>query len=169
MIVISELWWWREKVEKKREEPSCCTEEPQKTNSESWWVAWGLQAAHYIEYKRCWFQHLYFSVNLQVERLCAPCSHMMVIVGRHWKIHQMLIDAYDWCGFWHTDIFCNQVYECLEQENSLLRKEVQLLLEEQQRLKDALKAHEPLCPVLNCGMTSTSRSAGTMSPEFMSR
>ncbi len=71
--------------------------------------------------------------------------------------------------FWHTDIFCYQVYECLEQENSLLRKEVQLLLEEQQRFTDALKAHEPLCPVLNCGMTSKSRSAGTMSPEFMSR
>ncbi len=67
--------------------------------------------------------------------------------------------------FWHTDIFCNQVYECLEQENSLLRKEVQLLLEEQQRFTDALKVHEPLCPVLNL----KSRSAGTMSPEFMSR
>uniref|UniRef100_A0A671NP01 Basic leucine zipper transcriptional factor ATF-like 3 n=1 Tax=Sinocyclocheilus anshuiensis TaxID=1608454 RepID=A0A671NP01_9TELE len=39
----------------------------------------------------------------------------------------------------------HEVYECLEQENSLLRKEVQLLIEEQQRLTDALKAHEPLC------------------------
>ncbi|XP_016091108.1 basic leucine zipper transcriptional factor ATF-like 3 [Sinocyclocheilus grahami] len=63
----------------------------------------------------------------------------------------------------------HEAYECMEQENSLLRKEVQLLLEEQRRLTDALKAHEPLCPVLNCGMTSTSRSTGTMSPEFMSR
>ncbi|XP_026070449.1 basic leucine zipper transcriptional factor ATF-like 3 isoform X1 [Carassius auratus] len=63
----------------------------------------------------------------------------------------------------------HEAYECLEQENSLLRKEVQILIEEQQRLTDALKAHEPLCPVLNCGMTSTSRSIGTVSPEFMSR
>ncbi|ROL53652.1 Basic leucine zipper transcriptional factor ATF-like 3 [Anabarilius grahami] len=56
----------------------------------------------------------------------------------------------------------HEAYECLEQENSLLRKEVQLLIEEQQRLTDALKAHEPSCPVLNCGMASTTRSTGTV-------
>ncbi|XDV41476.1 hypothetical protein PO909_010346 [Leuciscus waleckii] len=44
----------------------------------------------------------------------------------------------------------HEEYECLEQENSMLRK-------------------EPLCPVLNCGMTSTTRSTGTVPPEFMSR
>ncbi|XP_077076286.1 basic leucine zipper transcriptional factor ATF-like 3 [Siphateles boraxobius] len=63
----------------------------------------------------------------------------------------------------------HEEYECLEQENSLLRKEVQLLIEEQQCITDALKAHEPLCPVLNCGMTSTTRSTGAVPPEFMSR
>lgn len=63
------------------------------------------------------------------------------------------------------EIFSNQAYECLEQENSLLKKEVQLLIEEQQRLTEALKAHEPLCPVLNCGMTPTTRC--TVPPEFV--
>ncbi|XP_056620807.1 basic leucine zipper transcriptional factor ATF-like 3 [Triplophysa dalaica] len=59
----------------------------------------------------------------------------------------------------------HEAYECLEQENSLLKKEVQLLIEEQQRLTEALKAHEPLCPVLNCGMTPTTRC--TVPPEFV--
>lgn len=100
----------------------------------------------------------------------ASYRHMLTIVGRHGKIHQMhsdvpVIDVV----FDIHEILCNQEYECLEQENSMLRKEVQLLIEEQQCLTDALKAHEPLCPVLNCGMTSTTRSTGTVPPEFMSR
>ncbi|NP_001038857.1 basic leucine zipper transcriptional factor ATF-like 3 [Danio rerio] len=63
----------------------------------------------------------------------------------------------------------HEAYECLEQENSLLREEVQLLIEEQQRLTDALKAHEPLCRILTCGMTPITRSTGTVPPEFTSR
>uniref|UniRef100_A0A4W4HNH8 BZIP domain-containing protein n=1 Tax=Electrophorus electricus TaxID=8005 RepID=A0A4W4HNH8_ELEEL len=43
----------------------------------------------------------------------------------------------------------HEAYECLEQQNSLLKKEVQVLLEEQKRLAEALQSHEPLCPVLN--------------------
>ncbi|XP_065111801.1 basic leucine zipper transcriptional factor ATF-like 3 [Paramisgurnus dabryanus] len=61
----------------------------------------------------------------------------------------------------------HEEYECLEQENSLLKKEVQLLIEEQQHLTEALKAHEPLCPVMNCGTASTTRC--TVPSEFMSR
>ncbi|TSL47657.1 Basic leucine zipper transcriptional factor ATF-like 3 [Bagarius yarrelli] len=43
----------------------------------------------------------------------------------------------------------HEAYECLVQQNRLLKKEVQLLLEEQRCLADSLKLHEPLCPVLN--------------------
>uniref|UniRef100_A0A3B1IE97 Basic leucine zipper transcription factor, ATF-like 3 n=1 Tax=Astyanax mexicanus TaxID=7994 RepID=A0A3B1IE97_ASTMX len=43
----------------------------------------------------------------------------------------------------------HEAYECLEQQNSLLKKEVQLLLEEQKCLSEALQSHEPLCPILN--------------------
>uniref|UniRef100_A0A3B3R909 NSL1 component of MIS12 kinetochore complex n=1 Tax=Paramormyrops kingsleyae TaxID=1676925 RepID=A0A3B3R909_9TELE len=50
----------------------------------------------------------------------------------------------------------HEEYECLEQENLLLRKEVQTLTEEQRRLTEALKAHEPLCLIMHC-------SAGLMS------
>lgn len=57
-----------------------------------------------------------------------------------------------------------QAYECLQQQNSLLKKEVQLLLEEQRCLAEALKLHEPQCPVLNSSNLSTSRpSDGTRS------
>lgn len=124
-----------------------------------------LYIAYFIECKICWFQLFFFTDKLQVYLLFffffASYRHMLTIVGENTPC--------DWCGFWHTEILCNQEYECLEQENSMLRKEVQLLIEEQQCLTDALKAHEPLCPVLNCGMTSTTRSAGTVPPEFMSR
>lgn len=51
----------------------------------------------------------------------------------------------------------DQAYECLEQQNSVLKKEVQLLLEEQRCLAEALKLHEPLCPVLNSSILPTPR------------
>ncbi|TRY98110.1 hypothetical protein DNTS_028473 [Danionella cerebrum] len=54
----------------------------------------------------------------------------------------------------------HKAYESLEQENSLLRKEVQLLVEEQQCLTDALRTHEPLCPLFNSGITPIIRSVG---------
>ncbi|KAG9347543.1 hypothetical protein JZ751_005111 [Albula glossodonta] len=50
----------------------------------------------------------------------------------------------------------HEEFECLEQENSLLRKEVQTLREEQRRLTEALKAHEPLCPIIHCAMSLVS-------------
>ncbi|KAJ8396157.1 hypothetical protein AAFF_G00020240 [Aldrovandia affinis] len=43
----------------------------------------------------------------------------------------------------------HEVFESLEQENSLLRKEVQILREEHRNLIEALKAHEPLCPIIH--------------------
>ncbi|KAF7694321.1 basic leucine zipper transcriptional factor ATF-like 3 [Silurus meridionalis] len=49
----------------------------------------------------------------------------------------------------------HEAYECLEQQNSLLKKEVQLLLEEQRCLAEALKLHEPLCSVLNSEVLPT--------------
>ncbi|XP_048841491.1 basic leucine zipper transcriptional factor ATF-like 3 isoform X2 [Brienomyrus brachyistius] len=50
----------------------------------------------------------------------------------------------------------HEEYKCLEQENLSLMKEVQTLSEEQRRLTEALKAHEPLCLIMHC-------SAGLMS------
>ncbi|XP_036405060.1 basic leucine zipper transcriptional factor ATF-like 3 [Megalops cyprinoides] len=50
----------------------------------------------------------------------------------------------------------HEEFECLEQENSLLRKEVQTLREEQRRLTEALKAHEPLCPIMHCAINLVS-------------
>ncbi|KAJ8270676.1 hypothetical protein GJAV_G00117900 [Gymnothorax javanicus] len=47
-------------------------------------------------------------------------------------------------------------FECLEQENSLLKKEVQALREEQRRLLEALETHEPLCPLLHCALSLVS-------------
>ncbi|KAM9495731.1 basic leucine zipper transcriptional factor ATF-like 3 [Clarias gariepinus] len=60
----------------------------------------------------------------------------------------------------------HEAYEYLEQQNSLLKKEVQLLLEEQRRLAEALNLHEPLCPVLNANvnLTSTPRSTDGIPP-----
>ncbi|XP_028809246.1 basic leucine zipper transcriptional factor ATF-like 3 [Denticeps clupeoides] len=48
----------------------------------------------------------------------------------------------------------HEAYESLEQENSSLRKEVQMLAEEQRRLSEALKAHEPLCPIVHVTLVS---------------
>ncbi|XP_061099744.1 basic leucine zipper transcriptional factor ATF-like 3 [Conger conger] len=47
-------------------------------------------------------------------------------------------------------------FECLEQENCMLKKEVQALREEQRQLREALETHEPLCPLLHCAMSLVS-------------
>ncbi|XP_076873415.1 basic leucine zipper transcriptional factor ATF-like 3 [Brachyhypopomus gauderio] len=52
----------------------------------------------------------------------------------------------------------HEAYECLEQQNSSLKKEVQMLLEEQKRLAEALRSHEPLCPVLNRTITPSNKN-----------
>lgn len=45
-----------------------------------------------------------------------------------------------------------QEYECLEQENTLLRREIGKLTEELRHLSEALKEHEKMCPLLLCPM-----------------
>ncbi|XP_075451036.1 basic leucine zipper transcriptional factor ATF-like 3 [Ascaphus truei] len=43
-------------------------------------------------------------------------------------------------------------YECLEQENSSLRKEVGKLNDELKHLSQVLKDHEQICPFLHCAV-----------------
>ncbi|XP_021454099.2 basic leucine zipper transcriptional factor ATF-like 3 [Oncorhynchus mykiss] len=59
----------------------------------------------------------------------------------------------------------HKAYECLDQKNRLLKKEVQFLSEEQMRLTEALKAHEPLCLIRHCVPTlgSGPRDVGVLS------
>ena len=44
----------------------------------------------------------------------------------------------------------SQEYECLEQENTVLRREIGKLTEELKNLSEALKEHEKVCPLLLC-------------------
>uniref|UniRef100_A0A2K5MRG9 Basic leucine zipper ATF-like transcription factor 3 n=1 Tax=Cercocebus atys TaxID=9531 RepID=A0A2K5MRG9_CERAT len=44
----------------------------------------------------------------------------------------------------------NTEYECLEQENTMLRREIGKLTEELKHLTEALKEHEKMCPLLLC-------------------
>ncbi|XP_012870436.1 PREDICTED: basic leucine zipper transcriptional factor ATF-like 3 [Dipodomys ordii] len=46
----------------------------------------------------------------------------------------------------------HEEYECLEQENTLLRREIGKLTEELRHLSEALKEHEKICPLLLCSM-----------------
>ncbi|CDQ67739.1 basic leucine zipper transcriptional factor ATF-like 3 [Oncorhynchus mykiss] len=55
----------------------------------------------------------------------------------------------------------HEAYECLEQKNRQLKKDVQFLSEEQRRLTEALKAHEPLCPIMHC---VANLGSGTLGP-----
>ena len=49
-------------------------------------------------------------------------------------------------------ILSRQEYECLEQENAVLRREIGKLTEELKHLSEALKEHEKMCPLLLCPM-----------------
>ncbi|XP_043818653.1 basic leucine zipper transcriptional factor ATF-like 3 isoform X3 [Dromiciops gliroides] len=46
----------------------------------------------------------------------------------------------------------HEEYECLEQENTSLRREIGKLTEELKHLSDMLKDHEKMCPLLHCSM-----------------
>ncbi|XP_019284341.1 basic leucine zipper transcriptional factor ATF-like 3 isoform X3 [Panthera pardus] len=46
----------------------------------------------------------------------------------------------------------HEEYECLEQENTVLRREIGKLTTELQQLSEALKEHEKMCPLLLCPM-----------------
>ncbi|XP_041831899.1 basic leucine zipper transcriptional factor ATF-like 3 isoform X2 [Melanotaenia boesemani] len=50
----------------------------------------------------------------------------------------------------------HEACELLEQKNRKLRKEVDFLSEEQHLLTEALRAHEPSCPIMHCSSASTS-------------
>ncbi|XP_008300032.1 basic leucine zipper transcriptional factor ATF-like 3 [Stegastes partitus] len=50
----------------------------------------------------------------------------------------------------------HEACELLEQRNRKLRREVDSLSEEQHLLTEALRAHEPLCPIMHCSFTSSS-------------
>ncbi|XP_053464131.1 basic leucine zipper transcriptional factor ATF-like 3 isoform X2 [Nycticebus coucang] len=46
----------------------------------------------------------------------------------------------------------HEEYECLEQENTVLRREIGKLTEELKYLTEALREHEKICPLLLCPM-----------------
>ncbi|XP_028997354.1 basic leucine zipper transcriptional factor ATF-like 3 isoform X2 [Betta splendens] len=49
----------------------------------------------------------------------------------------------------------HQTCELLEQRNRKLRSEVDSLSEEQRLLTEALRAHEPFCPIMHCSFASS--------------
>ncbi|XP_033933107.1 basic leucine zipper transcriptional factor ATF-like 3 isoform X2 [Pseudochaenichthys georgianus] len=52
--------------------------------------------------------------------------------------------------------------EMLEQRNRKLRREVDSLSEEQRHLSETLRAHEPLCPMMHCSLSSSNLHTDTM-------
>uniref|UniRef100_A0A3Q0SBH5 Basic leucine zipper transcription factor, ATF-like 3 n=1 Tax=Amphilophus citrinellus TaxID=61819 RepID=A0A3Q0SBH5_AMPCI len=56
----------------------------------------------------------------------------------------------------------HEACELLEQRNRKLRREVDSLSEEQHLLTEALRAHEPFCPIMHCSFASS-----TLQPENM--
>uniref|UniRef100_A0A3Q4MIW1 Basic leucine zipper transcription factor, ATF-like 3 n=1 Tax=Neolamprologus brichardi TaxID=32507 RepID=A0A3Q4MIW1_NEOBR len=59
----------------------------------------------------------------------------------------------------------HEACELLEQRNRKLRREVDSLSEEQHLLTEALRAHEPFCPIMHCSFASSTSS--TLQPENM--
>ncbi|XP_070842858.1 basic leucine zipper transcriptional factor ATF-like 3 [Chaetodon trifascialis] len=53
----------------------------------------------------------------------------------------------------------HETCELLEQRNRKLKREVDSLSEEQHRLTEALRAHEPSCPIMLCSFASSASSA----------
>ncbi|XP_065258200.1 basic leucine zipper transcriptional factor ATF-like 3 [Emys orbicularis] len=46
----------------------------------------------------------------------------------------------------------HEEYECLEQENTSLKREIGKLTDEMKHLSEVLKDHEKICPLLHCSM-----------------
>ncbi|XP_047429950.1 basic leucine zipper transcriptional factor ATF-like 3 [Mugil cephalus] len=62
----------------------------------------------------------------------------------------------------------HEACELLEQRNRKLRREVDSLSEEQHLLTEALRAHEPLCPIMHCSFASSTSSQSTsLQPDNM--
>ncbi|XP_040920589.1 basic leucine zipper transcriptional factor ATF-like 3 [Toxotes jaculatrix] len=53
----------------------------------------------------------------------------------------------------------HEACELLEQKNRKLRREVDSLSEEQRLLTEALRAHEPHCPIMHCLFASSTSSS----------
>ncbi|XP_042246137.1 basic leucine zipper transcriptional factor ATF-like 3 [Thunnus albacares] len=49
----------------------------------------------------------------------------------------------------------HETCELLEQRNRKLRREVDSLSEEQRLLTEALRVHEPFCPIMHCSFASS--------------
>ncbi|XP_033933106.1 basic leucine zipper transcriptional factor ATF-like 3 isoform X1 [Pseudochaenichthys georgianus] len=56
----------------------------------------------------------------------------------------------------------HETCEMLEQRNRKLRREVDSLSEEQRHLSETLRAHEPLCPMMHCSLSSSNLHTDTM-------
>ncbi|XP_062293747.1 basic leucine zipper transcriptional factor ATF-like 3 [Scomber scombrus] len=50
----------------------------------------------------------------------------------------------------------HEACELLEQRNRKLKREVDSLSEEQRLLSEALRVHEPFCPIMHCSFASSS-------------
>ncbi|XP_073349599.1 basic leucine zipper transcriptional factor ATF-like 3 [Pagrus major] len=59
----------------------------------------------------------------------------------------------------------HEACELLEQRNRKLKREVDSLSEEQRRLTEALRAHEPFCPIMHCSFASSTSSS--LQPDSM--
>uniref|UniRef100_A0A7M4DW64 Basic leucine zipper ATF-like transcription factor 3 n=1 Tax=Crocodylus porosus TaxID=8502 RepID=A0A7M4DW64_CROPO len=46
----------------------------------------------------------------------------------------------------------HEEYECLEQENTSLKREIGKLTDEMKHLSEVLKDHEKICPLLHCSV-----------------
>uniref|UniRef100_A0A8D0DZG6 Basic leucine zipper ATF-like transcription factor 3 n=1 Tax=Salvator merianae TaxID=96440 RepID=A0A8D0DZG6_SALMN len=46
----------------------------------------------------------------------------------------------------------HEEYECLEQENTSLKKEIGTLTDEMKHLNEVLRNHEKVCPLLHCSL-----------------
>ncbi|XP_019114689.1 basic leucine zipper transcriptional factor ATF-like 3 [Larimichthys crocea] len=60
----------------------------------------------------------------------------------------------------------HEACELLEQRNRKLKREVDSLSEEQRLLTEALRAHEPFCPIMHCSFASSTSSS--LQPDTMS-
>uniref|UniRef100_A0A667Y1T7 Basic leucine zipper transcription factor, ATF-like 3 n=1 Tax=Myripristis murdjan TaxID=586833 RepID=A0A667Y1T7_9TELE len=49
----------------------------------------------------------------------------------------------------------HETFEYLQRRNSQLRREVDSLSEERRRLSEALRTHEPFCPIMHCSSASS--------------
>ncbi|XP_022614676.1 basic leucine zipper transcriptional factor ATF-like 3 isoform X2 [Seriola dumerili] len=68
-----------------------------------------------------------------------------------------------------NDLLCDTCEACelLEQRNRKLRREVDSLSKEHHLLTEALRAHEPLCPIMHCLFASSSSSSSGLQPDNM--